>query len=133
MIPHSSTWTAERLMRLAAQGDAFILGFEAGAERPMCFAFASRAHDFNSFMFPGPCVILRRLWVLPDQRGRGLGSFLLSSVIAEADVPVMWQTAIDNDGAVSWFRSKGHQLAGIIRNAEREDAIFQAREGKQAL
>lgn len=124
-IPGSSCWSRERLADLVRdEHDRSIIAHTTDAR--LCgFAVAYTADGLNPFMYREPCVILRRLFVEPQQRGRGLGAELLRRTFAAAEaLPVAWQTSEDNKLALRWFHGLGIAPMGAITRGDRTDHIF---------
>lgn len=122
-IIHSSVWSTSRLANLLSEADESELGFTPDNSLA-CFALAYRSRDFNEFMYPGPVIILRRLFVRPDIRDRGLGKATLRRLLARATAPVMWQTAADSHDAIAWFYRQSFRPCGSITDGTSTDLIF---------
>jgi GNAT superfamily N-acetyltransferase len=124
-IRHSSQWDAVRLRSLlASRGDASHLAFHTSSGSLVGYAIAYRVLDYNDCMFPGPATMLRRLYVEPPWRRKGLGLMLINRVISASDVPVMWQTAREATEVIDWFERNGFVAVGEISNGQRVDYIY---------
>lgn len=117
-IPGSTRWTQRRLETLLGDGRDRSSVAKTNDGRICGFAVAYKSGGLNPFMYNEPCVILRRLFVDPDRRGRGLGFQLLSRTVATAEgQPVAWQTSERNHSALRWFARLGLEPVGLITRA----------------
>lgn len=103
--------TAEKILKWKkAGGDAFVL-IKDGKESPLGYG------EINPIRRGGEHVWLGHVIVRPDQRGRGLGSILLRSLLAEAfeqrnATCVALIVFPDNLAALRCYRRAGFSLSG---------------------
>lgn len=123
-IPGSTAWSKQRVDELIAGGrDRSVVASVSDEVVGVAFAYLWR--DLNTFLFPGPAVLLRRLIVLAEHRSRGVGQALLEAVLQHAvGTPVAWQTNVANRSAVAWFARRGIVPVGSINRGEHHDLIY---------
>lgn len=117
-------WTVSDINRLFPDElDCSIIALDRD-QHVIGYALGHTANPFNCFMAKGESRVLRRLYVDPNARDSGLGSFLLREFIKAFDTPVYWQTSIRERSFISWLSNQGYQPAGKIKLDGRCDYIF---------
>jgi GNAT superfamily N-acetyltransferase len=123
-IPGSTLWTMSRLTALLEAEDLSVAALTASG----ClagFALAYSGNGLNPFLYADECVILRRLIVRPDHRGRGIGAALMQDVFEQAaPKAVAWQTSVKNAAALQWFGRMGLSPQGEINRGDARDFIY---------
>jgi GNAT superfamily N-acetyltransferase len=124
-IPDSSNWDIQRLTDLLrADRDRSIIAATPDG-RLVGFAAAYVSEGLNPFMYRERVVVLRRLLVATDYRGRGIGSELLRRTFRAADgLAVAWQTTLANTAALKWLSHRGIEPCGSITRGLRTDRIY---------
>lgn len=67
-------------------------------------------------------IDILRLGVLPEQQGKGVGTYLLRNIILRADLPVILTVRKDNARAISLYRK--HGFKPVAQHIDPESYIF---------
>ncbi|GAA1745517.1 GNAT family N-acetyltransferase [Nostocoides vanveenii] len=123
-VPYASRWTTQRVRDIVSEHeDGSLAILDRSSKELIGFAFVYLVADFNEFMFPGPSLVLRRLFVRPSHRSLGMGSLLFHRAVG-GPRPTTWQTSTEATDAIAWFGRRGVEPIGSITNGARADYIY---------